>query len=291
MRGHERARHAGGLAQRAHVDDALGRDAAVREAAAAFAQHAEAVRIVDDEPGVVRVGQREQARERRDIAVHAEHRIGGDELAPRGRGREARRQRVRVAMRIAHERRPREQRAVVQARVIELVGEDRVVAAGERRQDREVGEIARRERERPRARAGRDERGQFALRASSCGAAWPHTRCDAPAPTPHCADGRRRRRDQRRVVRESEVVVAGEREQRRPVDAHARALRAVEHAPRARQPGLRPRLPGRRRAPRCGAWPRGSRARGDGSGASRAASNSARSASTSGLPVVSRRSP
>ena len=55
MRGDERAGHAGRLAERAHVDDALGREAEVRErAAAASPEHAEAVRVVDDEPGVVR---------------------------------------------------------------------------------------------------------------------------------------------------------------------------------------------------------------------------------------------
>ena len=66
MRGHERARDAGRLAERAHVDDALRRKPEVGERAAArilaVAQHAEAVRVVDDEPRVVLLGERAAAR-------------------------------------------------------------------------------------------------------------------------------------------------------------------------------------------------------------------------------------
>ena len=57
VRGDECAGNAGGLAERAHVDDAFGREAEMREAAAAIAQHAEPVRVVDDQPRVVRFGQ------------------------------------------------------------------------------------------------------------------------------------------------------------------------------------------------------------------------------------------
>ena len=66
VRRHERARHARRLAERAHVDDALRREPEVGERAAArivaFAQHAEAVRVVDDKPRVVLVGERAAAR-------------------------------------------------------------------------------------------------------------------------------------------------------------------------------------------------------------------------------------
>ena len=65
MRRHERARDAGRLAERAHVDDALRREPEMGERSAArvvaFAQHAEAVRVVDDEPRVVLVGERAAA--------------------------------------------------------------------------------------------------------------------------------------------------------------------------------------------------------------------------------------
>ena len=105
------------------------------------------------------------SRQRRDVAVHAEHRVGRDQLAPRRRRREPPLQRGEVAMRIADEFRARQERAVVEARVIQPVGEDRVAAPGERGQDREIGEVAGRKRQRSRARARAHERGELALRA------------------------------------------------------------------------------------------------------------------------------
>ena len=83
MRGDERAGDARRLAERAHDDDALGGKAEMRERSAPLAQHAEAMRIVDDQPRVELLGQREQRRQRREVAVHAEHRIGRDQLARR----------------------------------------------------------------------------------------------------------------------------------------------------------------------------------------------------------------
>ena len=118
--------------------------------------------------------------------------------------------------------------------MIEPVGEDRVAAAGERRQDREVGEIARRKRERPRAGARRDERREFRferrVRGAMAGDEMRCARADAPA--------RRRvarRRDQRRMVREAEVIVARERDDLAPVDDDARTLRRVDDAAAARE--------------------------------------------------------
>ncbi len=61
--------------------------------------------------------------------------------AARGSG-ETRSQRRDVAMRVADELRARQERAVVEAGVVEAIREDRVAAAGERGEDREVREIA-----------------------------------------------------------------------------------------------------------------------------------------------------
>ena len=259
MRGDERARGAGRLAQRAHVDDALGRDAAVREAAAAVAQHAEAVRVVDDEPRVVRVRELEQARERRDVAVHAEHRVGRDDLAPRGRGREARRERVGVAVRVADELRARQQRAVVQARVVQPVAEHGVAAAGERRQDREVREIARRERQRARVRrrARRRRRARPpAPRAPPCGRTRDATR-RRPRPSARRRRARRRRRPDGSRARGSRCSRTRGTCVRRPARAAPAAWRACGGSARARPRGARAARP---RARQCAAW-RGARRR------------------------------
>ncbi len=222
-----------GLAERAHVHDAPGRKAGVREAAAA-AQHAEAVRVVDDEPRVVPLGELEQARERRDVAVHAEHGVGGDDLARRAAGREARRERVGVGVRVADELRAREQRAVVQARVVEAVPEHRVAAAAERREDREVREVAGREGQRARAFARRDERGQLLLqrRVRRHVAADEVRRAGAHPPQQR---GVTRGGDDRGIVGEAQVVVARERDERAAVDGDARTLRRGDRPSCARE--------------------------------------------------------
>ncbi len=192
MRGDERPGDAGRLAERAHVDDALRGEAEVCERPAApvlaGTQHAEAVRVVDDEPRVECVGQRGQRRQRREVAVHAEHRVGRDQLAPGRRRRDTPFERRDVAVGIADEFRPRQRGAVVEARVIQAVGEDRVAASRKRGQDREVREIARRERQRLRAGTGPHERGELGFeRSVRCGVPADdvgRARADSPARAP-----------------------------------------------------------------------------------------------------------
>ena len=147
-----------------------------------------------------------ELRQRREVAVHAEHGVGRDQLPPRRRRREAPPQRGDVAMRIADEIRARKQRAVVEARVVEPVGEDRIAAPGERGQDREVGEIARRERQRPRVGAGSHERRELRSRA------------------PRAARSGRRSGATRRRPRPSACAVARP-PRRRPDDSRARDSR------------------------------------------------------------------
>ena len=45
------------------------------------AEDAEAVRVVDDQPGIVALGQFENQRQRGEVAVHAEYGVGDDHLA------------------------------------------------------------------------------------------------------------------------------------------------------------------------------------------------------------------
>src|SRR5690348_11356835 len=102
-----------------------------------------------------------------------------------------------------------------------------------------------------------------------------------------------KRSDHFRCIGEAEVVVAGEREQLASVEANARTVRAVDDAPLAHQAvGAAP-------AERCVEFGEHRLCDRDARGARYAAgiatspslSKSARSASTSGLPVVSSRSP
>jgi hypothetical protein len=56
-----------------------------RRAAAARPDHAEAVRVVEQQPRIVALGERDQLGQRRDVAVHAEYRVRDDQPAPRPR--------------------------------------------------------------------------------------------------------------------------------------------------------------------------------------------------------------
>ncbi len=134
-----------------------------RPGVASLAQHAEAVRVVDEEPGVVRFGELEQPRQRGQVAIHAEYRVGADELPPRAAGREPRGKVADVGVRIADEFGARQERRVVQTRVVEPVAEHRVLAAGQRGDDAQVRHVTGREQERARAGAGRDPGRQLAL--------------------------------------------------------------------------------------------------------------------------------
>jgi hypothetical protein len=75
----------------------------MREAAAAFAEHAEAVRIVDQQPCIVAYRQLEQCRQRCDVAIHAEHAIDHDHAHARIAGGELALERPEVTMRKAME--------------------------------------------------------------------------------------------------------------------------------------------------------------------------------------------
>ena len=141
------------------------------------------------QPRVVRSASASRSAQRRDVAVHAEDGVGDDAACARvGRGEHGC-ERRHVAVRIAVQRRARQQRAVVQARVVQAVGEDGVAAPRERGEDREVGEIAAREEERARAGAGCRRRRRArarAPRARPCG-----RRRDATRPRPRRSARRR----------------------------------------------------------------------------------------------------
>ena len=82
------------------------------------------------------------------VAVHAEDRIGDDESAARRMPREQLVERADVGVRIDVHGRAREPAAVDDARVVQLVAEDGVAAADERRDGADVGVVAGREEQR-----------------------------------------------------------------------------------------------------------------------------------------------
>ena len=313
VRGDERAGHAGCLAERPHVDDPLAtrspKCASVprpspstpKPCASSTTSHASYASASAS-----------RSRQRRDVAVHAEHRVGDDELARRPPPPSSRASSASTSQcAIADERRARQQRAVVQARVVEAVGEDDVVAAGERGEDREVREIAARERQRARAGARRDERGELVFerrvrrrvaddqvrRAGAHAPArdrvargvddrrrrWrgPGSRCwRTRAPT-----GRRATARGPAPIRRSAACAQGRRRDDGELALECcNRRRAAFHDVSAGSASVR-RVDGSRRHAARACRPR------DHAGASPSLSNSARSASTSGLPVVSSRSP
>ena len=191
-------------------------------------------------------------------------------------------QRRRVGMRITDEIRAGEERAVVEARVVQPVGEDRVAAPGERGQDREIGEIPGREGQRLRPCAGANEGGKLGferrVRREVAADEVRRARADAPARRAFA-----RGRDDVRMIGETEIIVAREGDELAAIDDDARSLRRGERAP------VPPQSRGFLR--RESALEFGDQSLRHVAGVSPSFANSARSASTSGLPVVSSLSP
>ena len=283
----------------------------MRERAASVAEHAEAVRVVDDQPRVESLREQQELGQRRDVAVHAEHRVGGDELARRPTdAASARVERADVAMRGSG----RVRRATAARRRSGTRG-----SAGRRRSRRRA----------PRARSGsrgwRDSRWKTSARARRrtarrrrrarprarrAAARGRRSRCDAPAPTPQramrvargggdvgmrwrapgnrcwrtrAARGRRRRRAAPAPSRRSAACAQGRgrgaararaRAQQSPAQEPGTASRRIDVSDVA---AIRPRQALARLRDHAGTRP--------------SLANSARSASTSGLPVVSSLSP
>ena len=157
----EGAEDAERLAKRTHQDRHLrgGEPGGFERAASGGAQDAEAVRIVDHEPRVMRLAHGSELGQGRDIAVHAEHAVGCDHRPRTGSrptssdsharsldaltiGLEAFFQSGRVAMGITREARATCEPRVEQRGVVQPVLENTVAAAGERPDHREVGHVA-----------------------------------------------------------------------------------------------------------------------------------------------------
>ncbi len=145
--GHDAADRGEGLAEGAHdqVDlafeaEVLGRAAAVR------AEDADAVGVVDEDPGPVLPGQRDDARQVGDVALHAEDAVDDDELAGPGIERgEQPLEVLHVVVAVLVDGRERQAAGVDDAGVDHAVDEDVVALPGDRGDDAEVGLVARAE--------------------------------------------------------------------------------------------------------------------------------------------------
>ena len=193
-------------------------------ALSARTEHAEPVGVVHHQPGIEAFGQREQFRQGREIAVHAEYRVGENQLAPGAALLQPTGERVRIAMRIAHVLGAGQQGGVDQRGVIQLVGENGVVAPDQRGGDGQIRHIAGGEVQRP---LPPDERRellfQFRVRSQVAADRVRSAAADTPA-----AGRFPRRRDERGMVRQSEVIVAAKGDDAPTFDHGFRAAGRVQ---------------------------------------------------------------
>ena len=188
-------------------------------AAAVSAEDAAGVGVVDHHDAVEFLGEGAERRQRAQVAVHAEDAVGDEELALR-RGERAQdlTRRVDVLVREDFDRRPAEAASVDDARVIQLVGDDDVVLAEDRR-----------DRARVRRKAALEDDDRFGLLEVGEPALELHVDAHRSGDRAHRSgsdtevlDGFERAGTQTGMRRQSEVVVRGQ------VDD----LSAVEHRPR-----------------------------------------------------------
>ena len=202
------------LAQRAHADQPLAAQADVRQHAAPLrAEHAEAVRIVHDEVRVMPLGQRQQLGQVCQIAVHAEHPVGHDQLAWRAAGRDAALQARQIVVRVGVDSRLGQPRTIDQRGVVQQVGVDRGLCIAQRGQQRQVGHVAGAERQC--AQLGplrRQHLGEIIFQQRMCARmATDQVRGTAAGTVPPRTLGQRL--DQQRMVGQAQVIVAAEGEQ------------------------------------------------------------------------------
>ncbi len=206
--------------------------AEVGQAAAPLrAQHPQAVGVVHQQPGIRALGQGGQLRQGRQVPVHAEDPVRGDEPGPgpvqqRGQG-------PRVRMGVAPQPGPAEQGAVQQGGVVQAVLADLVPAPRQGGDDPQVGHVTGGEEQGPRSPG---EVRQFFLqglvRGAVAGDQVGRAAADAVGIRAPFEGG-----DYLRMVGQAQVVVAAEGEQAPPVDPGPRPLRTLEYPRRTVEMG------------------------------------------------------
>jgi len=100
------------------------------------------VRVIQIQPSIETLSQRQQARKRREIAIHAEDRISHDQLVRRIAGGQQALQCGEIVVRIAAKIRARKLHGVVKRGVVEFVGKNRITPPHQRRHHGQIGHIA-----------------------------------------------------------------------------------------------------------------------------------------------------
>ncbi len=174
--------------------------------------------VVGHQPGIVALRKRRERVQRRDVAIHGKDAVGHDQC-PRMAAAMFRQKgfdMVHVAVPVGHDSRARETRAGPQAGMRQFVDQDEVLAADQRRDDAEIGEIARAE---DAGRLGAFPMGQprfeFAIKRMIAGDQPRGAGADAVD-----ADRLDRRLLDGRMMRQVEIVVAAERQQPAAVAQH-----------------------------------------------------------------------
>ncbi len=187
------------------------------------------MRVVEEEPGVVALGQIEQCVDRRDVAVHAEHQIGDDELVRRVALRQLAFELRQITVAIARKRRAGKLRRIDQRSVIELVAKHfatpiEVAAAGQCGEHGQIGHVAGGKQQRGRLADELRKRGfKILVITMVAGDEVRRTRADTALIERGVAGG-----DHGRISGQAEIIVAAERDHALAVDRDLRALRAVE---------------------------------------------------------------
>ena len=225
------AEDADGLRQRPDLD----RDAAVQaevvdRTATVPAEHARCMRVVDEDRRAVLLGRLDDRRQRGDVAVHAEDAVGHDEDQPIGQTRslaallarfpEDLAERLGVAVRIDLAGRLREAHPIDDRGVVQGVGDDEVLLAGDRRDDAGVGRESALERQ---DRLGFLEGREVALELL-VERHRPGDRPDGARAGPEVPDRGQRRLAQPWMVGQPEVVIRRQADEPPVVDRDDRAL-------------------------------------------------------------------
>ena len=208
----------------------------VDRAAAVPAENAGRVGVVDEDRGIGRLGRLDDAGQRSDVAIHAEHAIGDDEdqAIRQARPLAALLDRIvedgaegfDIGVLVDLARRLREAHPVDDRGVIELVGHDQVLLAGDRRDDSGIGREPGLEGQgRCRALEGGEVAFELLVQTHR-----PGDRADRARARPEVAHGLKRCLAQARMMGQTEIVVGRQADQATVVDGYDRPL-ARRHDP------------------------------------------------------------
>ena len=199
-----------------------------KTAAAVFAEHAEAVGVIDHEKRARRCARLRQIRQRRDIAIHTEHAVGHDQCASGLAGCAAIWGPSVSACGIAAETRAAEQACIQQRSVVKAVLQHPVAAAQQCAGDAQVRHVAGGEQQCP---GSLRELGQFVFECC-VGAAVTGDEMGSTAAGAVLIE-RRPQPCARPDARQAQIIVAGEIEITLAVDVDLCTLGPVQHAPQA----------------------------------------------------------